>query len=882
MAQAAKPGTRGGLMGAGGWLVRVTAFYVRRRDGSGLAPLPPGQEEFFGRLPVRLGHRREATDGSTRLPVAAPAKLGKACPGSLKVSRSSPGRQRCAARSAAFWFVALAALVCFHPSVAQTPAESPGVELTEAERAWLASHPILRVGAETNYAPYEFIDSRGHFSGVVADYLDVIQRRLGVPFQVSQLLDFTAVQDKLQKRELDIVLAVTHAAERENFLLFTKPYLNYVNVIVTRDDFGFVSGLRDFAPERVAVVKGHSSQQLINRAHPTQNVPAYSDLLDGLMAVSTGKVDGLVDDIFPIVHAIRQRQISNLKIATQAERALQPQGFSIGVRSDWPELVGILDKVLTTISHDEHREISNKWLSVRYESKVDYRAIWTSVTVFSAILLAGVLYIRQLSRQRRALLAARSEAEAANRAKDQFLANMSHELRTPLHAILGYAEFMRERALAEPARQEALGTIARSGRHLLDLINDLLDLSRIRSGRLDLHPVPVQLPALFEEIAAMVRVDARNKGIEFILDTPDDLAPVVEADSRRLRQILLNLLGNAIKFTDSGRVTLTVRTLAVDGDRIELRVSVRDTGVGIAPEDRARIFAPFEQAEPGRQRESGVGLGLAISQQLAHLMGGDILVESQPGRGSDFRFAVTLPVADEAQAAAPAYQRIAGYHGKRRCILVADDQGENRELLRQMLEVVDFDVVLAAGGQEAVSGARVRRPDLIVLDLRMPEMTGFDAARAIRESAGLESVPLVAASASTAELERAEADPYTFAACLRKPFETIELLDTIGRLLGLSWRYAETQTAGTVPLDAGKSDAQIAAPSRQTLEELLQLARLGKLVRVEQLALEIEQREPRLRPFARRLYSLARGLDEEQLVALLQDCLEAPRDVVAD
>ena len=585
--------------------------------------------------------------------------------GSLKVTCSPARRQRSLALTAALYFAAFALLARLEIASPQNP-EGPisveskpaSVDFEPREKAWLAAHPVIRVGAETNYAPYEFVDSRGNFAGVVADYLEIIKRRLGkVRFQVQQLQNFAAVQEKLQKRELDIVLAVTRAQEREPFLAFTKPYLQYVNVIVTRDDYPFVSGLRDFAPERVAVVQGHSSQQLMVRAHPNETVPAYPDLLEGLLAVSAGKVDGLVDDIFPIVFNIRQRQISNLKIATPVEKGLQPQGFSVGVRNDWPELVGILDKVLATISEEERRAISQKWLSVRYESKVDYRAIWTSLAVFSAIVVAGVLYIRLLSAQRRALMAARAEEEAASRAKDQFLANMSHELRTPLHAILGYAELMRERPLADPDRREALTTIARSGRHLLDLINDLLDLSRIRYGRLELHLSPVPLPALLEEIAAMVRVDAERKGLEFVLEAPGDLQALVEADGKRLRQILLNLLGNAIKFTAVGQVTLAVQTFALGNERIELRVWVKDTGVGIAPEDAIRIFSPFEQAEPGRKRESGVGLGLAISQELAHLMGGDIQVESRPGGGSSFRFSLALPVVQGSQAALPAHRR---------------------------------------------------------------------------------------------------------------------------------------------------------------------------------------------------------------------------------
>lgn len=750
-------------------------------------------------------------------------------------------------------------------------------EFTVAEREWLAAHPIIRVGAETNYAPYEFQDSRGHFSGVVSDYMEILKRRLGVRFKVQQMADFAAVENRLRRHEVDIVLAVAPLPERGEFLLFTRPYLHYVNVIVTRDDFGFVTGLRDFAPERVGVVKGHSAQQLVARAYPNYSGKSYADLLEGLLAVSTGKVDGLVDDIFPIVFNIRYHQISNLKIATPVEKGLQPKGFSVAVRKDWPEFVGILDKVLSNISHEEEREISQKWLSVRYESKIDYRGIWTSVAVFSAILLVAVLWITVLNKQRKALVAARAEAEAANRAKDQFLASMSHELRTPLHAILGYADLISKGVLVEPARRDALATIAGSGRHLLTLINDLLDLSRIRSGNLALNPEPVQLPALLEEIAAMMRIDAQRKGLTFVLDAPADLPALVRADGKRIRQVLLNLLGNAIKFTDAGQVSLSVRAMQMADSRIELQMSVEDSGMGIAPEDKARIFEPFEQTMQGRKRESGVGLGLAISQELAHLMGGAIEVESRQGSGSRFRFTVVFPLVHEEQIAVPVSGHIVGYEGVRRCILVADDQEENRQLLRQMLEPLGFDVALAGDGKEAIARAREHRPDFILMDLRMPEMSGFDAARAIHQLPGLQSVPVVAASASSADLESAEADPEDFGACLRKPFQATDLFEVLERTLNLTWRHAERDTAPAVPFESHA--AELVPPPQPVLEELLELARLGKLVRIEQRALELDQ-EYALRPFARRVYGLARGLDEEQLIALLQDCLGARRDAV--
>ncbi|MSQ59261.1 MAG: transporter substrate-binding domain-containing protein [Betaproteobacteria bacterium] len=684
------------------------------------------------------------------------------------------------------------ALLCALAAQPALPQEAEGIEtdvITEQDRAWLREHPVIRVGAEINYAPYEFQDSRGRFTGVVADYLELIQERLGVRFEVKQLPDFGAVEDKLKRRELDIVLALTPTKEREDFLSFTKPYLQYVNVIVTRDNFGFVTGLGDFDDERIAVAAGHSAQQLVSRAYPNVKVTAYSDILDALMAVSTGLEAGLVDDIFPIVYNIRYRQICNLKLATPLEKALQAKGFSIAVRKDWPELVSLLDRLLQTIGQEEQREISQKWLSLRYESKVDYRAIWTAVAFFSTLLLAAVLWIRQLNKQRRALEAAHTEAEAANRAKDEFLASMSHELRTPLHAILGYADLLREERVAGNARKDAIGTILGSGQHLLALINDLLDLSRIRTGHLELKPVTVRLRPMLEEIAAMMRVEARGKGLEFVLQLAPDLPAAVEADDRRLRQILINLLGNAIKFTDEGIVTLKVESRLVPERGAELHMVVEDTGVGIDPADKARIFAPFEQGEPGKRRESGVGLGLAISHALVSHMHGSIDVSSKPGRGSRFDLTLVLPVVDGPQSEALAEQEITGYEGPRRSILVADDQEENRNLIAQMLRPIGFEVTLASNGEEAVQVTQGSHPDLVLMDLRMPVRNGFEAAAAIRALPSVASTPIIAASASTADLARAQDDKSLFAQCLRKPFQSRELLGIIGDALQLTWRH---------------------------------------------------------------------------------------------
>jgi signal transduction histidine kinase/ligand-binding sensor domain-containing protein len=364
---------------------------------------------------------------------------------------------------------------------------------------------------------------------------------------------------------------------------------------------------------------------------------------------------------------------------------------------------------------------------------------WEFRTVL-LLLLLGTAYaiyrlrVRQLEKHARNLqrvvderthdlMLAKETAEVANQAKSAFLASMSHELRTPLNGILGYTQILGHSQNLNPRQMAGLNVIQQSGEHLLMLINDILDSAKIESGKQELNPTDIELMRFLRAIVQIVGVKTQAKGLELICDFAPDLPEVIRADERRLRQVLLNLLANAVKFTDRGQVGLHVRFLPPAGMRFE----VRDTGIGIAEQDLKAIFQPFTQVGDPQHRIGGSGLGLLISRQFVRLMGGDIEVESRVGQGSAFTFALQLPVRQRPPLEPPAAARITGYVGARRKVLVVDDIAENRAVLRDMLGPVGFELCEAADGREALEMTLSQRPDLILMDVFMPQIAEQEA-----------------------------------------------------------------------------------------------------------------------------------------------------------
>ncbi len=465
---------------------------------------------------------------------------------------------------------------------------------------------------------------------------------------------------------------------------------------------------------------------------------------------------------------------------------------------------------------------------------------------------------------------AKSAAESASRAKSEFLANMSHELRTPLNSILGYAQLLEnETALGEKQKAQ-VQVIHSSGEHLLSLINEILDLAKIEAGRLELEPTDFDLPDLLAQVAGIMSVRAEEKGLRFSHEALSPLPVGVRGDPRKLRQVLLNLLGNAVKFTDGGHVVLKVGWHGEAARR--LRFHIEDTGVGIAPEALSEIFQPFQQLREGGDRPEGTGLGLSISRVLVELMGGTLEVQSEPGRGSTFWFDLELEPVDGFQIEESRERRrivgIEGNDGRGPKILVVDDKPTNRSFLRDLMESIGFVLAEAADGREAVETARRFKPDLIFMDLVMPVMDGFEAVRRIRRVEELSGVVIIALSASVFEHSRERSRDAGCNDFLPKPVRAAALFDKVSEYLDVTWLYdGEDESRSAVAEPAG---AESKAMPREHAEELYELARVGDIEAIGRRLEAIVELDSELAPAIEDLRKLARKFDMKEIRSYLE------------
>nr|CRH05261.1 putative Histidine kinase with HisKA domain, HATPase c domain and response regulator receiver domain [Candidatus Magnetococcus massalia] len=466
---------------------------------------------------------------------------------------------------------------------------------------------------------------------------------------------------------------------------------------------------------------------------------------------------------------------------------------------------------------------------------------------------------------------AKEQAEVANRSKSSFLANMSHELRTPLNAILGFSRLMRRDKSIPEEQHENLRIVLRSGEHLLALINDVLDMSKIEAGRMSADDEVIDLHESLRDICEMMRVRAEEKGLRFLIELENNLPTSVHTDAGKLRQILINIIGNAIKFTQEGGVSLRAKAVWVD-EQVQIHFEVEDTGRGIAPQDMEQIFSPFVQVGRGSGTAEGTGLGLPITREFIQLLGGDIHVKSHPDVGTMFHLHIVvtpalesevgskpqLPIVTKLAEGEPAYK-----------VLVVDDSEPNRLLLMKLLKQVGFDVREACNGADAIERSKLWQPDLIWMDMRMPVMDGYEATRRIKEMPGGEKMVVVALTASAFSDEQEKVMAAGCSEFVRKPFRESDLFAVMARQLNITYVYQEQSLGGQDPKhDINQVNAALKQLSATLRDQLTDAVNEGNVAEITSTINLIRADNP---PLAEELKLLADAFDYGTLIKLLND-----------
>ncbi len=518
---------------------------------------------------------------------------------------------------------------------------SPELGMSETEQLWLENHSIIRLAPDIAWPPFEWVDGDQQYQGIAADYIHLVEKKLGIEFVVEREKPWSEVVAAVKTHQLDMFSCVAKNSDRLEYVNFTRPYLSFPMVMVTTTEISHIDGIKGLLDLQVGVVKDYATHEYFKTNRPTIPLTLFDNAEEGLKAVSQGKIQVFVDNIATATSLMQTKGLTNLKISGE-----MPIRYELGmaVRKDWPEFIPILQKALDSITSKQRKEIHNKWIGVRYEHSLNYDLFLKSLAIFALIIGLFYFYIRKLAREvnqrkraEKLAITARNEADRANQAKSEFLSVMSHELRTPLTSIKGALGLLVSGRVADlPENVLGMLNIAnRNSDRLIILINDILDIEKLLAGKMDFHNENVIIGDLVRYAISSNQDYADQFGVSFDVAMNDCESAMVFTDENRLMQVFANLLSNAIKYSpkgDSVHIDLICKNQKV-------RVSVTDQGKGVPADFQKHIFSHFSQADSSDTREKGgTGLGLAISKEIIERLGGCIGFTSTPGEGASFYF----------------------------------------------------------------------------------------------------------------------------------------------------------------------------------------------------------------------------------------------------
>jgi len=673
------------------------------------------------------------------------------------------------------------------------------VALSEEQRRWLADNPKVRVLVDDQVLPLSYRDSKGQLRGLTLDVLQLITRRTGLEFDVQAGAGVEQMIEQVAQGNAQLIAGLPYSESLAQRLGFSRAYLSASRVLVSRTGAQAPTSLEQLAGREVALVWGSAMVERLRERHPRVRQRVLHGPLEALHAVAEGRVDAALltlDDARPLVARWYPGELQ-----VSASLAMPPAYFALASERGASELLGIIDSALLSLTPHETAALVGRWRNPmlipdsawsRYRGKIVF-----GFGIAFCLLVVAVLWIRYLRRLQVRLRRARRAADAANQAKTEFLATISHEIRTPLHAVLGMLELAQRKAAQGVADREALEVAAEAARGLKELIGDILDITRIETGHLQLSPQQVRVSELVGRVVQLFEQLARGKGLELQMQLTGAVGAEVMLDPLRFKQVLANLLSNAIKFTQRGRIVVSLQAEPADG-QLDVVLRVKDSGVGIAASELAALGQPFRQASNQRQSpRTSAGLGLKISRSLCQLMGGELRLRSTLGEGTEVQVQLKLPLLPGAGPAPDPAPLADVEPGVRLRVLVVDDYPANRQLLEQQLDYLGHQARVAEDGAQALRLWLKEPFDVVISDCNMPRLDGHGLARAMRMHERRHGRPrcrLIGLTASAQEVDRRRGCAAGMDDCLFKPLD----LDSLTQALASAGRVLEASDNGVM------------------------------------------------------------------------------------
>ena len=651
--------------------------------------------------------------------------------------------------------------------------------LTQEEKNYLETKGSIKMCIDPNWMPYEKFQD-GKYIGMTSQFFKIIEQKLQTKIEPIQTKTWAESLEYAKQRKCDIFSLAMETPTRKKFMNFTQPYLSLPLVVISKDDAPTLGDVHSLKGKKLLVPSGYSSGELLKKKYPYLDIRYVASAAQGVQKVANGEAFGYIATTINIGYELEKHLVDHLKVSFKFDERWE---MGIGVRNDDDMLLTIMNKAIKSVSKSQKELIFDRYNALVYEKPTDYSLIIKVAAGVTLFLLLLLYWNKRLSTLNKALQIEKEKTKKALAIKSEFLSNMSHEIRTPMNGIIGMTQLALESR--DPlAKERYLKRVASSANNLLIILNDILDFSKLESGKFSIEKIDFNMLDLLRDIENFMQIEVEEKELTFEMQSFFDISnATLKGDPTRLYQILLNLLTNAVKFSKEGTIMLYISR----GEAKNVRFQVSDSGIGIKKSNQEKLFHSFEQADTTTSREyGGTGLGLAISKELVELMGGKIWFESEYGEGSCFSFELPLEEGNSENILRKSLQEhtkesLRVFKEKR--VLLAEDQEINQEIISELFEGSGILLEIANNGKVAVDLVQKNSYDLVLMDIQMPLLNGYEATQMIREFNS--KIPIVALSANAMKEQREKSIEVGMNAHLSKPIEFEKLYSVLYEFIPL-------------------------------------------------------------------------------------------------